>query len=191
MRGHQLQGEAFAGQLLQSHFTGLVAVAPRAFDGDVFQRHFADGKVGEVGHLALHQQRAAFALERFNAQHHCKSAGARSAVQRHINALARRDFQDARQRVFGVDVDDVIGPQLQGHFEPLGVFAGAGDDDELGPSLFAGHHLRQTLLPRPLDEHAAGVAHVAVHQCPLDAIGHGRDDTGDLGADPSRHFVQH
>src|SRR5258708_4906087 len=78
----------------------LVAVTARALDGDEFHRHAADGKIRKFRHLALHDHRAALALERLYAEENGDRAGARGAIEDDVHALAAGDFHDAGQRIF-------------------------------------------------------------------------------------------
>ena len=98
---------------------------------------------------------------------------------------------DARQRVFLIDVDYVIGAKLLGDLQARSVLQGAGDDNEGGTSLLADHSLRQALLAGALDQHRRVVADAAVEQRPLDAVRHRRDQSGQLWRHALGHVVHH
>jgi hypothetical protein len=55
--------------------------------------------------------------------------------------------------------------------------------------LLADDGLRQALLSRTLDEHGGVVAHAAVEERPLDAVGHGCDEPGKLRRDALGHVM--
>ena len=79
-----------------------------------FTVNFSSGKFGNCRQLALHHDDAALALERLDAEQDRDGAGAGGAVERDVDALAAGDLHDARERVFLLHVDDVIGAELLG-----------------------------------------------------------------------------
>ena len=89
------------------------------------------------------------------------------------------------------DVDHVIGAKQLRHLEPPRILRRAGDDDAGGAGLLGGHGAAEALLSWTLDEHRRGVADAAVHERPLDAVGHRRGDAGQLGREAVGHAVEH
>src|SRR5437588_6091671 len=136
------QREAFRGELGQSKLAGLETVAARAFHGDELDRKFFQRKIRELRQLALHHDGAALALECFDAEEDRNGAGAGGAVERHVDAFAASDFHDARERIFLLHVDHVLGAQFFGDLHPRAVLRRSGDDDEGSARLVADHRLR-------------------------------------------------
>ena len=89
-----LEWEAPRRKLLQCELACFVAVTARTFKCDELHRHAANGKAGELGHLALHDHGAALALERIDSEQYRRSTRARSAVEHDIDAFAARDLLD-------------------------------------------------------------------------------------------------
>ena len=139
-------------------------MTPCAFDGDGFRRDFRQRKIRELRQFALHHDGAAPALERIYAQQHGNSSGARGAVEHDVHTLTSRDLPDACKRILFLDIDHVIGTQRFGDLHPCAIFGRAGDDDERRARLLADHGLRQSLLARPLNEHAGVVTHATVEE---------------------------
>src|SRR5207245_7303890 len=119
-------------------------------------------KVRQLFRLALHDDGPRRALHRLDAEEDRDRARARGAIEHHVDAFAAGDLLDARERVFGIDVDDMIRAQLARDLQARAVFLRAGDDDERGARLLADHGLRQALLSRALDQHRGVVADAAV-----------------------------
>src|SRR5437588_1845004 len=153
MRGDLLQRKAPGCQLRQRQLAGLVAVAAGALDGHGFDRDALEREVGEFLELALHHDSPGLALHRLDTEEDRDGARAGRAIEHHIDALAAGDLLYARERIFLVHVDRVIGAELLRYREPRAILRRAGDDDERGASLLADHGLRKALLPWPLDQH--------------------------------------
>src|SRR5262245_44413089 len=145
-----LQRKAFGRQLRQGELAGLEAVTARTLDGDELHRHLLEREIRKLLHLALHHDRAAFALERFHPEQDRDGARAGGAVERDVDALASGDLHDARERILLLDVDGEIGAERLGHLHAAAILGRASDDDERGTRLLADHGLRQSLLARAL-----------------------------------------
>src|SRR5579871_3215085 len=122
MRRDLLERKALRCELRQSQLASLVAVPAGALDGDGLHRDPSQGKVGKLRELALHDDRAGLALERFHTEKNRNGARAGGAVEDDVHALAAGDLLDARQRVFLVHVDRKVGAELLCYFQSFSVF---------------------------------------------------------------------
>src|SRR5689334_9105506 len=100
-----LQREALRGDLRERELARLPAVAARALDGDRLGGDLADGEVGKLRELPLHDHRAGLAPERLDSEQHRHRSRARRAVEHDVHALAAGDLANARERILLVHVD--------------------------------------------------------------------------------------
>src|SRR5580693_1242694 len=67
--------------------------------------------------------------KRFDAEQDRNGTGAGGAIERNIDALAAGDSRDARERVFLLHIDDVIGAEFLRDVHARSVLGRAGDDN--------------------------------------------------------------
>jgi ethanolamine utilization protein EutA len=189
--GQQFQREAPRCQLPDRQLTGLVAMPPRAPDGDGLLGELLDREIGESRYLTLDHDRARPPFECVDAEQDGRRAGAGGAVKDRVHPGAAGDRPDPRERIFLADIDDMVGTERPGQIQAGLVPGGAGHDDERRACLLARDDLRQPLLAGPLDQHGGLITDAGVEQRPLDPVRERGGDAGQLVGDGVRKLVQH
>ena len=111
----------------QRQLAGAVAVAARALDRDGLLGELLDRKVGEGRELALDQQRALAPLEHVDAEQHGSDARPRRAVEHEVDTLAAGGVHDPLLNIVLLDVDRLVGAELEGEVEAGSVPRRSGD----------------------------------------------------------------